>query len=198
MLDITHISAYHLSYEDNTPLKRMKDNKRILALEEEISVSMFDNVCISLNNAGYNHYEISNFCRDGFESKHNSSYWNNTPYLGIGAGAHSYNCISRQWNPNNIDLYINGTVNGYDVSQKEILSETDKYNENIMLSLRTSKGIDIEHFKRQFGYQATDKLINDSCRFIDSGILIHEKGCIRFKEHSLFISDEIISSLFIG
>jgi putative oxygen-independent coproporphyrinogen III oxidase len=198
MLDITHISAYHLSYEDNTPLKRMKDNKRILALEEEISVSMFDNVCISFNNAGYNHYEISNFCRDGFESKHNSSYWNNTPYLGIGAGAHSYNCISRQWNPNNIDLYINGTVNGYDVSQKEILSETDKYNENIMLSLRTSKGIDIEHFKRQFGYQATDKLINDSCRFIDSGILIHEKGCIRFKEHSLFISDEIISSLFIG
>lgn len=197
MLDVPHISAYHLSYEDNTPLKKMKDNKSIMALEEEISVSMFDNVCSSLKRAGYNHYEISNFCRDGFESKHNSGYWNNTTYLGLGAGAHSYNGFSRQWNPNDINAYINGIENGSDVSQKEVLSETDKYNESIMLALRTSKGIDIEHFKQTFGSQAVDKILNDARRYIDSGILIHEKGCIRFKEHSLFISDEIISSLFI-
>lgn len=197
MLDVTHISAYHLSYEDNTTLKKMKDNNNIVALDEDISVSMFDNVCSSLKNAGYNHYEISNFCIDGFESQHNSSYWNNTPYLGLGAGAHSYNGVSRQWNPNDIESYINGTINGNDVSQKEVLSEVDKYNESIMLALRTSKGIDIERFKKAFGYQAIDKLINDSRRYIDSGILIHEKSCIRFKEHSLFISDEVISSLFI-
>lgn len=197
MLDVPHISAYHLSYEDNTPLKMMKDNKSIMALEEDISVSMFDNACSSLKRAEYNHYEISNFCRDGFESKHNSGYWNNTTYLGLGAGAHSYNGFSRQWNPNDINSYINGIENGSDVSQKEVLSATDKYNESIMLALRTSKGIDIEHFKQIFGSQAVDKILNDTRRYIDSGTLIHEKDFIRFKEHSLFISDEIISSLFI-
>lgn len=197
MLDVTHISAYHISYEDNTPLKRMKDNKSIIPLEEEISVSMFDNVCSSLKNAGYNHYEISNFCRDGFESKHNSGYWNSTHYLGLGAGAHSYNGILRQWNPNNIDSYINGIINGNDISQKEILSETDKYNECIMLALRTSKGINIDQLRKTFGNSAIDRLLNDSLKYIESGILKHEKGHIRFNEHSLFISDEIISSLFI-
>ena len=143
-MNIQHISCYGLMYEDGTALSHMRDTGDIEPIDEDTENEMYDVLCCRLKQAGFTHYEVSNFALPGYEAKHNSSYWNGTPYVGIGAGAHSYVGRTRSWNPNDIDAYINGIKQSNLVRESEQLSDTDLYNEYIMLGLRTCQGIYVD------------------------------------------------------
>ena len=153
---------------------------------------MYDRMCAHLRNAGFIHYEISNFCRPGYHSRHNSSYWDGTPYLGIGAGAHSYNGTSRQWNSNDLDAYLTAVEQGTPAFEQEHLSATDQYNERIMLSLRTAQGLNLSLLTPQDRLQ----LLQSADTMLNKGILIVENNHLRIPEQKMFISDTLISTLF--
>ena len=140
-LDIQHVSAYCLSYEEGTELTRQLRNKEIKEVDEETENAMYDYLTETLEKHGLLRYEVSNFALAGFESQHNSSYWNGTPYLGLGAGAHSYDTESRQWNVGNLEEYIKGVTEGDVYFERETLTKNDRYNEYIMLKIRTRDGL---------------------------------------------------------
>ncbi len=140
-MKIQHISSYGLMYEEGTALTLMRDRGQITPTDEETENEMYDSLCERLRQAGFVHYEVSNFALPGLEAKHNSSYWDGTPYIGVGAGAHSYTGNTRSWNPDDLEAYLRGIENGSLEREKEVLSEKDLYNERVMLGLRTNKGI---------------------------------------------------------
>jgi oxygen-independent coproporphyrinogen-3 oxidase len=139
-LGIQHISCYGLMYEEGTAMTKMRDRGEIQETDEETENAMYDYLCERLKEAGFVHYEVSNFALPGYEAKHNSSYWDGTPYVGVGAGAHSYIRNVRSWNPDNLETYIAGIEEGNLIRESETLSEVDLYNEKVMLGLRTAKG----------------------------------------------------------
>lgn len=139
----THISAYCLSYEEGTRFAKMRENGLISELNEEVLLEMYDYLCSTLKMNGYEHYEVSNFALPNRHSQHNSSYWQDIPYLGLGAGAHSYDGKSRQWNISSLDEYIQALERGEMYFEREELTDVDRTNEQIMLSLRTSRGLDV-------------------------------------------------------
>lgn len=144
-----HLSCYSLTREEGTMLDELV-NKKILSLSDENETAKeFIFTKKYLEEMGYNHYEISNYCKEGFQSKHNSAYWKGEAYIGLGAAAHSFNISSRSWNPESIEEYIFNIENKIS-SFTEILSEKDKYNEYIMLSLRTKEGIDTKYIETRF------------------------------------------------
>lgn len=137
-IDIQHISTYCLTYEEGTPITRLIENGTIEEVDEDTENAMYDLVSSRLTAAGFEHYEVSNFALPGHRSRHNGNYWNRTPYIGLGAGAHSYDGKNiRSWHPDNLEQYINNPV----FLQQERLTSTDLYNERIMLGLRTAEGI---------------------------------------------------------
>lgn len=140
-LKVTHISSYGLIYEDDTPLTTLLEQGKIIAIDEDVEMQMYDHLVEQLTQHGYEHYEVSNFALPGQNSKHNSSYWNNTPYLGLGAGAHSYDGKMRWWNIADIDLYITQAINHTLTPEHEIITPEQRHTEQIMLGLRTSQGI---------------------------------------------------------
>ena len=189
---VQHISSYCLSYEDGSPLRRMLHDGKITPATDDLCASMYDLMCATLREGGFEHYEISNFCKPGSHSRHNSSYWDSTPYLGVGAAAHSYNGYSRRWNPSDLDAYMNGIEHGQPQNEIENLSETDLYNERLMLRLRTAQGLNLSllnHQDRLSVLHSADALIKD-------GLLLLENTTLRIPEQKMFISDSIISSLF--
>ena len=146
-LDVEHVSAYCLTYEDGTPLYRMLQDGAVSELDEDLCNQMQDYLEEALEKNGVNRYEISNYAKEGYRSKHNSSYWTGAPYLGLGAGAHSYDgAYCRQWNPDDIGAYMAAIEKGELPFDNEILSETDRYNEAVMLGLRTIEGLDLNRF----------------------------------------------------
>ncbi len=140
-LNVQHISAYGLIYEEGTELTRRVQSGEMQAIDEETENAMYDYLCEQLKKAGFVHYEVSNFALPGYEAKHNSSYWDGRPYIGVGAGAHSYIGHVRSWNPSNLSAYIRGIQAGTLLRESETLTDTDRYNERIMLGLRTRKGV---------------------------------------------------------
>lgn len=189
---VQHISSYCLSYEANTPLQAMSGQGILAPTSDELCAQMFTMMCKTLREGGFEHYEISNFSKPGCFSRHNSSYWDGTPYLGVGAAAHSYNGQTRRWNPSDLNTYMIGIEQGMEVQEEEQLSVIDLYNERIMLSLRTSQGLNISTLTNQ------DRLflMSSSEPFILNGSLLLEDNHLRIPESSMFISDAIISSLF--
>ena len=184
-LNVQHISSYGLMYEEGTALTRMRDNGQIEAIDEETENAMYDYLCARLKEAGYVHYEVSNFALPGYEAKHNSRYWDGTPYIGIGAGAHSYIGNVRSWNPDDLEAYIAGDIQ----REQEVLTETDLYNERIMLGLRTSRGIP-ESIPSQSRAVIESKIQN--------GLLHRDKnGHIIATQKGIHILNRIIEDLMI-
>ena len=151
-LGVQHISTYCLSYEKDTRMTRMLEQGEINEVDEDTENAMYDLLVSQLKEAGFEHYEVSNFALSGYRSKHNSSYWNRTPYIGLGAGAHSYDgARTRSWNPDNLEEYIRAqemeetphSESASTMATYETLTDTDLYNERIMLRLRTAEGIAI-------------------------------------------------------
>lgn len=189
---VQHISSYCLSYEENTPLQALRDQGKLTPADDDLCFQMYTLMCDTLREGGFEHYEISNFCRPGYHSRHNSSYWDGTPYLGLGAGAHSYNGSSRQWNPSDLDLYIQGVAQGTPSFDVEHLSDTDLYNEKIMLNLRTSRGLDLSALSDK----ERSNLLESARKFLSDGSLLLDGNRLRIPESGMFISDLVISSLF--
>ena len=142
-LNIQHISTYCLSYEQGTALTNMLESGEIQAVDDDTENLMYAILVNTLKESGFCHYEVSNFARAGYYSHHNSAYWNNTPYMGIGAAAHSYDGCSRQWNTSDLNTYIRQVESHNLQPETEHLTDKDKYNELVMLSLRTDNGIDL-------------------------------------------------------
>lgn len=141
-LGIQHLSSYGLMYEEGTAMTQQRELGLIHPVDEETENEMYDCLCQRLKQSGWHHYEVSNFALPGYEAKHNSSYWNGTPYVGVGAGAHSYIGETRSWNPSDLDAYILGIRSGRVERESETLTDKDLYNERIMLGLRTDQGIE--------------------------------------------------------
>ena len=201
-MNIQHISCYGLMYEDGTALSHMRDTGDIEPIDEDTENEMYDVLCCRLKQAGFTHYEVSNFALPGYEAKHNSSYWNGTPYVGIGAGAHSYVGRTRNWNPNDIDAYINGIKQSNLVRESEQLTDTDLYNEHIMLGLRTCQGIYVDKTPikpRQNPDQLTSGLRDDNgtiARLCGEGLLrLTEDRRIVATQKGLHVLNSIITEL---
>ena len=143
-LGVQHISTYGLIYEEGTHLTNLLEQGIIEAVDEDTELQMYDYLVEQLTMNGFVHYEVSNFSLPGRQSQHNSSYWNNTPYLGLGAGAHSYDGQTRSWNISDIDLYIEQALEHRLLAEKEELTPDTRHMERVMLGLRTNKGVAIE------------------------------------------------------
>lgn len=143
-LGVQHISSYGLIYEEGTTLTTLLQHGVIEAIDEDIEIQMYDYLVQQLTAHGYSHYEVSNFALPAHESKHNSSYWTNTPYLGLGAGAHSYNGKARSWNISDINLYIEQARSHSLMPEIEELTPEAQHMERVMLGLRTNKGVAME------------------------------------------------------
>jgi oxygen-independent coproporphyrinogen-3 oxidase len=164
-------------------------------LSEEENVGQFQMLITKLKEAGYRHYEISNFALPGHESRHNSSYWNDTPYIGCGAAAHSYNGTSRQWNIADIREYIKGIEDGNPNFEIEELTEEERYNDTILTRLRTAKGIPLKWMKEKFNDRLNRYLQQMAEKEIALGNLKEEDGHLSLTEKGIFISDAVIREL---
>lgn len=196
-LGIQHISSYCLSYEEGSPLFNLKKQGKVRPADDELCRSMYDTMCLHLAAHGFNHYEISNFALPGFHSRHNSSYWDGTPYLGAGAAAHSYDGSHRYWAPSDIGAYMSSIREGKPCLDMEALSDTDRRNEAVMLALRTGRGLDLQAFGQAFGTEQLELLKKEAARFISAGRLIISENRLSIPEQHWFVSDDIVSSLFL-
>jgi oxygen-independent coproporphyrinogen-3 oxidase len=189
-LNIRHISAYHLIYEEDTQLYDLLRQGRIQPVDEELSVQFFEILIDRLAEAGFEHYEISNFAKPGYRSKHNSAYWNGTHYLGIGAAAHSYNGISRQWNKK-----IPGAgyrAQGFEI---EMPDEKTAYNDFIITRLRTMQGIDLDELTALFGEEKKADCLQQAQKQLQNQLLEIAGNHIRLTRKGIFVSDGIMSDL---
>jgi oxygen-independent coproporphyrinogen III oxidase len=196
-LGIQHFSAYHLTYEPGTIFDHWRKKARINPVPEEESLSQFKLLISSAIQKGFEHYEISNFALPGYHSLHNSSYWQQKKYLGIGPSAHSYNSKSRRWNFSNNKKYIENLISGSEYFETEILTPEDLYNEFVMTSLRTMRGISYLKLRDQFGEKKADYFKSKIKKFEDSGHVIVEQDFFRLGGEGIFIADHIIAGVFI-
>lgn len=199
--NVEHISAYCLMYEEGTALYKMLEQGKIKEAEEETSRKMYETLITRLTQVGYEHYEISNFARPGYYSRHNNSYWHEVAYIGLGAAAHSYrrinNLVERSWNVENIQKYIDSITQGKLPSEKEELDLYTRYNELVMTALRTQKGIDLEKMKQEFGISLYQKLIKDAHSYINQNMMKIDDNRLSLTNKGIFISDYIMSDLMI-
>lgn len=191
-LGVEHISAYSLMYEEGTPFYRMREQGEIEEIDEELSLQMYDTLIRRLEEAGFEQYEISNFARPGFRSRHNSSYWHQVPYVGIGAAAHSFNGRdTRSWNVADIRQYIASIEKGERPSEAETLDENTQYDDLITTSMRTREGLDIRALKPRY----KEHLLKRSKRFVDARLLHLDGHHLHLTRAGLYISDGIMSEL---
>ena len=196
VLNVSHISSYCLTFETQTVFGNWLKKGKIQPLADEQSLDQFKLLTSALQSAGYEHYEISNFAKNGVISKHNSSYWLAKKYLGIGPSAHSFNGVSRQWNiANNIKYiqHINNNVVHYEL---ELLTDLDRFNEYILTRLRTKWGIDLKEIKREFP-DMTEQIMPKLKAFIASGTLTKANDVITLSQKGKFIADYITGELFL-
>ena len=190
-LNVQHVSAYHLTIEPATAFGRRLAKGQMREVAESQSEREYALVEEMLCRAGFEHYEVSNYARAGRRSKHNSSYWHQAEYLGIGPGAHSFNGVERHWSEQSLSEYV---VRREYVS--EILTEQDFRNECVMTSLRCAEGIDMDSFTQRFGARESVRLRNLAKRWVKSGDLIDDGDRIYIPTSRFLISDAVIESLF--
>jgi len=192
---VTHLSAYHLTVEEGTKFGRMKKAGKLKETDEEISASMFTLLGTICREHGFIHYEISNFAKEGFISRHNSSYWRQLPYIGLGPSAHSFDRRSRQWNVSDVRKYIKAITGGEIPCEREELDRITVFNEYVMTSLRTMWGIDLSHVEEFYDKEMHDYLVNLSGKYIRYGLMKREKNTLVLTDQGKMISDNIIAEL---
>ena len=195
LLDVPHISAYHLIYEERTALYKLLKEGGITPVDEELSVSLFSTLINRLTKAGYFHYEISNFARPGYISQHNSSYWLGKKYIGIGAAAHSYNGSNRLWSVSSLPLYLKGIATETPNVEIEELDENTQYNDFIITRLRTMWGIQLQKIKELFGEEKWNYLKQQAEPYLQQDLLNLQNETLKLSKKGIFISDGIMSDL---
>lgn len=200
-LNVEHLSAYCLMVEEGTPLYNMYSRTQqessssshdISLTSEELERAMYETLTDRLEAAGYEHYEISNFARKGYRSRHNSSYWDGTPYIGIGAAAHSYDGNTRSWNVSDIRKYIDAITEGKRLFESETIDDDTRYNDLVTVALRTREGLDLRALQPKY----RDYAIKNARRFISDGLLqLSASDHLALTRKGLFVSDMIMSEL---
>lgn len=200
-LGVEHISAYSLMYEEGTVLYEQIQNlphpsksegaPSIHPISDELERQMYEMLISKLEAAGYEHYEISNFAKPSFRSRHNSSYWNEIPYIGLGAAAHSYDGASRQWNVSDIREYIGSIEKGTIPCEREYLDDDTRYNDLVTTAMRTREGINLEKLSNKY----REYLLCNAKTALGNGLLCIENQHIRLTRKGLFVSDDVMSDL---
>ncbi len=194
---IPHISSYALTVEPKTALHSFIQKGIILPPEDEVAQEHFEILVEKLEEAGFIHYELSNFGKENYFSKNNSSYWLGKKYIGIGPSAHSYDGEKRGWNVSNNTLYIKSIQDGKLPFETEILSKTDRYNEYVMTGLRTIWGISLDRIQTEFGQTYLDYLNQQAAKYIEDHLLFVDENILRTTRNGKFLSDGIASDLFL-
>ncbi len=208
-LDVEHLSAYSLMYEEGTPLYQLLKNGKVKEIDDELYRQMYDLLINSLTQAGYEHYEISNFAKlkpqrsnikgqpskvkdqSPFRSLHNSSYWHNVPYIGLGAAAHSYNNSKRSWNVADIKAYISVLKDNKRPYEEEFIDEDTHYNDMIMTALRTREGLQLSTLSEPY----QDYLMRLARPLIQQNLLKEDDGWLHLTHNGIYVSDAIMSDL---
>ena len=194
---IPHISSYALTVEPKTALKKLIQTGKITAPSDEAAHEQFMILADTLKANGFIHYELSNFGKQNYFSKNNSSYWLGKKYLGIGPSAHSYNGVSRSWNVANNTLYLKSISANQLPNEVEILSISDRYNEYIMTGLRTIWGVELPRIEKEFGVETSAYLQQQAQRFLADGLLIIENNVLKTTSKGKFLTDGIAADLFM-
>ena len=195
-LDIPHISSYSLTVEPNTALQKFIEKGKIKPVDDAAAAQHFETLRTVLKNAGFEHYEFSNYGKPGYFSQNNTAYWLGKPYLGIGPSAHSYDGNSRKWNIANNTLYIKAIERSELPLEVEELSITDRYNEYIMTRLRTYFGVDLVEVESKFGKEYLEYLKEQSVVLFEKEFLRIENNVMHITEKGTFLSDGIAADLF--
>jgi len=197
LFPVKHLSAYHLTIEAGTVFGKMKESGVLAETDEEESIAQYNLICDRLAEEGLIHYEISNFGKEGYFSRHNINYWKQVSYLGLGASAHSYNGYSRQWNIRSVTDYVKGVNAGCGYFEKEELDIKTRFNEYVMTSLRTMWGMDLDYIEKTFDREGYDYARNMSAKFISYGLMKNEKDNLILTRQGEMISDNIISEFMM-
>ncbi len=195
--NISHLSCYALTVEEKTPLFKQISQHQKQDIDPEQQSRQFLFLMDYMEQAGFEHYEISNFAKPGHRSKHNSSYWHGTAYLGLGPSAHSFNGKSRQWNVANNQQYIQSLQQDVIPFEKEELTATQQLNEYIMTSLRLMEGSDLQFVDKKFGTEKATQLLKESILFQQKNWLIEKNGHLILTREGKLFADRIASDLFV-
>lgn len=205
-LDLPHLSAYALTLEPNSILTKQISQGKAMPVNEEDAVRDYGILCQKMAQQGYLHYEISNFCKPGMHSRHNSNYWFGIPYAGFGPSAHSYDGASRQWNVSSVEQYDQGTPTGFPLSNlgyaertlgdRETLTPEQIYDEYVMLRLRTMWGIDLKYIKREMGERFSAHCERQAQPLIAQGRLSQTREFLYLTDEQMLFADGIAEELF--
>jgi oxygen-independent coproporphyrinogen-3 oxidase len=193
---VSHISSYALTVEPKTALASMIKQGKIDNVDDEKAQEQFFILKEQLENAGFEHYELSNFAKKGFYSQNNSAYWLGKPYIGIGPSAHSFNGEARSWNVANNAKYLKALAENKLPQETELLSETDKYNEYIMTGLRTIWGVSLLRIEKEFGKENLNYLLAQATPYITQELLYIRDNTLKTTEKGQFLCDGIAAELF--
>lgn len=194
-LPVSHLSAYSLMVEGETPLARRVRRGEVSVADEELSCAMFRCLIEETGRTDFEHYEISNFARPGFRSKHNSSYWNGTPYIGIGPGAHSFDGQNRRFNRPDLSAYLRNP--GEPPCETEHLTAGERANEQVMVSLRTREGIDLRDFALRHGETALQSIMTEAAPYLRQNLLQLSGERLSLTREGIFVSDMVMSQLMM-
>ena len=190
-----HISAYHLIYEEGTALWNLREQNKVEEAEEELSLTLFKTLIERLTKAGYQHYEISNFCLPDLHSRHNSSYWTGKKYLGCGPSAHSFDGTSRQWNVSSLEKYLEGIRTDQLDFEIENLDLYTRYNDFVITSIRTCWGMPLSQLRTNYGETLYNYCLRMAKPHIQQGVLEIKEDTLKLTSEGIFISDGIMSDL---
>ncbi len=195
-LGVHHLSCYALTVEPRTALEKMIAQKKTAPVDIEKQAHQFELLMQWMQDAGYVHYEISNFAKPGFESRHNSSYWQGKPYLGIGPSAHSFNGNSRKWNVANNALYIQNLMKNILVFESEHLTSTQQLNEYIMTSLRTAAGLSLQMVEEKWSKEEAENIARLSRKYIQQQAMMQAGTNLQLTAKGKLLADGIAADLF--
>ena len=196
-LGIPHLSCYALTVEEKTPLHKNILLHKTVDVDSDKQARQFLQLMHWLRDAGYEHYEVSNFAKPGFRSRHNSAYWKGVPYLGLGPSAHSFNGTERRWNIANNPVYIKSMRENASQREVEVLTPEQQLNETIMISLRTAEGIDLGKIENTWGEGEKNRLLQDLSKYINTGLVQMNHHHAQLTDEGMLRADGIAADLFV-
>ena len=196
-LDIPHLSCYALTVEEKTPLEKRIRQQQSLNVDDEKQSRQFLLLIQWLKEKGYEHYEVSNFAKPGFRSRHNSAYWKGEAYLGLGPSAHSYNGVERRWNVANNAVYMRSVQEGRAERGAETLSTSERINETIMISLRTQEGLDLTNIEQQFGKAERKRLEKRLPKYVQLSWVQQSQNTYTLTDEGMLRADGVAAALFV-
>lgn len=196
-LPISHLSAYHLTFEPGTVFDHWRKKERLVPVHEEESVKQYNLLRTKLLEKGFEHYEISNFALNGKMSQHNLIYWSGKSYLGVGPSAHSFDGKNRSWNVSSLKKYMDGVSAGHIVFETESLSNEEKYHDYLITSLRTKWGVDPDYIRQEYGEMLLDHFQRKSSSFLEKGSMWKKGDKLAIHPDHWLIADHIVRELFV-